>query len=590
MNIGNNLMQQPKIPAHDLPSADPREDAFRENLQTHVYDWIQAEIPSWKPDRNSCFQRTSQALTATIPGSSKMPAGLVFFKNVFDPCWSEKDLARLDAAAYPWILMILNPCERFNEFEARLREIASNLQTLLIWHPDTPSRTELETLRRLVFPDSGQGEGEPPGSRNRETIHQILANLYVARGQLTGISGKCSVSAELGGRSLCQFLSAQLDAISSREAMPASGNERHSQSADDENQALQWAELLVNRSDIHNSGAQYARDQLIEWWMNAVEGLSRRLPDFPEAFRTTRFWNEIKFVEAHAQALKPVFYNLRGGASSFQESMDLIGRHFAWDRGRMLKWRQALENLGGVALWLPTFLNSQEYVRNAFPLGSEGPDRLRAWLLQSMHNPLSFLEAKNRQEFDAKFVEFKKSYMDCYHSLHEDALHVMSGLRREESKIDPVSLRNLDLLSGLQYTDKSYLNRVKVLAKWIQRNQCTLPLRDILERYPRCFCNFNPSGNQQTAVSVSQINGIIEDGIEYFRNILRRCGYLIVEDLKSDPVDDDSLRQINSLLGDGPMIALKPETIKKLNRVILKNPSEFLTEMRKIQKISGASR
>jgi len=585
MRIEDSSAFPPQHRLPDQPFADPKEDAFREYLQLHIYDWIQAEIPSWKPERSQAYRHDSQALNATVPGSENGPAGLVYFKNVFDPCWSDKDLARLDAAAYPWILMILSPCERFYEFEARLREIAHNLHALLIWRPDTPSRTELENLRRLVFAQAAANEGVPAGGKSGETIHQILTDLYVARGQLIGISGQRVISGEMGNQDIRHYLAASLTALSNRDASAISGAQRVSAETDDESQALEWAALLTGSPDLQERGAEYARDQLIEWWMNSVEGLSRRLQDFPEPFKTTHFWNEIKFVEGHTLALKPVLYNLRGGASSFRESMDLLGRHFAWDKGRVLKWKKSLDNLGGLTLWLPAFQLALEYLRAAFPLGQESLDQLRSSLLQSIKAPLGFLEAKARSEFDKRFLEFKKNYMDCYYSLHEDALQPVSVLRKDEPKIDPVSLRNLDLLSDLQYTDKSYLNRVKVLARRTQRDQCNLPLRDILERYPRCFCNFNPCVNPQTAVSVSRINGIIQEGIEYFRNVLRGCGDLILENLKGRQVEEENLQQVNALLSDGPMVPLKWQTVRTLNDVILQNSSEFLTEMRKIRKI-----
>jgi hypothetical protein len=157
----------------------------------------------------------------------------------------------------------------------------------------------------------------------------------------------------------------------------------------------------------------------------------------------------------------------------------------------------------------------------------------------------------------------------------------MSGLKKDELKIDPVALHNLDLLSGLQYTDKSYLNRVKLLARWIQHNQCPLPLDQILETYPRCYCNFNPGSHQQPGTSGVQINGLIQEGLEYFRTILRRCGHLIMVDVEAHPIDDHSLEQITAALSDGPMIPLKVHTIKILNRIVAKNSGQFLAEIRK---------
>ena len=232
------------------------------------------------------------------------------------------------------------------------------------------------------------------------------------------------------------------------------------------------------------------------------------------------------------------------------------------------------------------FLHAREYLSAAFPLDCEGLSHLRESLLRSLDEPYRFLEARARNEFDESFSEFKKRYIDAYFLFHEDALHVISGLKKAEIKIDPVSLRNLDLLSGLQYTDKSYLNRVKILAKWIQRNQCHLPLRQILEHYPRCYCNFNPCSNQQPTDMAAQIDGIIQEGIEYFRTILRKCEHLIVGELKAQHADESSLREIAVTLSDGPMVPLKPRSISILNAMIGKHPSEFLAEIRSVGKQS----
>ncbi len=142
-------------------------------------------------------------------------------------------------------------------------------------------------------------------------------------------------------------------------------------------------------------------------------------------------------------------------------------------------------------------------------------------------------------------------------------------------------MRNLDLLSGLQYMDKRFLNRVKLLGKWVQHNQCNLPLRQTLETYPRCYCNFNPGSRQQPADAAALINGTIQDGIEYFRTHLRRCGLMIMVEVQALQVDDSTLKPITALLSDGPMIPLKSQTIKLLNRIIGKYPNEFLAEFRK---------
>jgi hypothetical protein len=129
--------------------------------------------------------------------------------------------------------------------------------------------------------------------------------------------------------------------------------------------------------------------------------------------------------------------------------------------------------------------------------------------------------------------------------------------------------------------DKRYLNRVKLLAKWVQRNQCNLPVRQILERYPRCYCNFNPSAHLQPGDSAARINSTIKDGIDYFRMRLRKCGDLIMAELKAQPVEDSMQHSISALLGDGPIPALKPQTVKILHKIIGKYPNEFLAVLRK---------
>jgi hypothetical protein len=559
-----------------------QEEEFHKRLQLLLYDWIQTEIPLWQPERGPRYQRDSQALAAAIPEGGTTPAGLVYFKSIFDPYWSDEDLARLQAAAYPWILMILSPCERFYEFETRLKEIGAQLPMLMIWRPDTPSKTELESLRSLVLEAPGQiAEAEPSVNDAIGKIRPMLASLYVRRGRLIGASDHCAIGDAIKNRSISQYLSACLSRLPLKRAEgPICGASLAAETAS-RSQALQWAALLAGRPELGRGGVAQAQERLMGWWTDSAEALPGKLPDFPEAFRTIRFWKAIKHIEGPLLALKPVFQSLRSGAFSFPEAVDHLGRNFGWDKERLLQWRQGLEELGGLMQWLPAFVHAGRYLNAAFPLDREKPDRLRESLLQSIDEPTGFLKAKARQEFDERFLEFKKSYIESYCFLHQDALFMISGLKRGEIRIDPVSLRNLDLLSGLQYTDTSYVNRVKLLARWIQHNQCNLPLRQILERYPRCYCNFNPGSNQQPSGPAAQINEIIQDGIEYFRTVLRRCGYLIMAELKTQSIDDGSLRQITAALSDGPMVPFKPQSIKILNRIIGKYPNDFLSEIRK---------
>ncbi len=349
----------------------------------------------------------------------------------------------------------------------------------------------------------------------------------------------------------------------------------------DQSRALLWGSLLTNHPELSDQSPEHIVVILMDWWEHSVERISGKLPDFPESFRTTHFRREIRFIENPLMALKPAFDSLRAGESSFWETMDHLGRTFGLNKDRLLRWKSGLESLAGLVAWQPDFLKARDYIMTAFPLGHEEIDHIRESLLQSIDESYRFLEDRTRREFDEKFSEFKKRYIEAYYLLHEDALHIGSGSKKDEIKIDPVSLRNLDLLSGLQYMDKRFLNRVKLLGKWVQRNQCHLPLRQILETYPRCYCNFNPCSQQQPADAAALINGTIQEGIEYFRTHLRHCGHMIMAEVQLQQVDDSTLQPITALLSEGPMSPLKPQTIKFLNRIIGKYPNEFLAEFRK---------
>jgi hypothetical protein len=351
---------------------------------------------------------------------------------------------------------------------------------------------------------------------------------------------------------------------------------------DSESRARRWTSLLTGNPNLKDGSLDVAQQELLKWLERSSNGISRDLSSYPDVFQTTRFWSALKTIESPLRFLKTLHQGLQSGAFSFVEAIDHIGRNFGWEEERLLRWKQGLESVSGLGRWLPAFTNSSEYVRASFPLGRDPIDRSREQLLQWIEEPYRFIGPKARSEFEERFFEFKKNYMDAYFVLHEDALHVMSGMKKDEAKIDPVALRNLDLLSELQYTDKSYLNRVKLLARWIQHNQCHLPLNQILEQYPRCYCNFNPGTRQQHTASSAQINAMIQEGLDYFRVILRRCGQIIMLDLKNQPADDNSMKQITAVLNDdGPIVPLKVQTIKALNRIIIKHSAEFVAQIRK---------
>ncbi len=596
MRTGDPFENRTKPSSASPTSSDPQvicdrqEEAFRERLQLLIYQWIQTKIPSWQPERSPRYKQASQALNATIPESDNPSRGLVYFKNVFDPFWSNEDLARVHEIAYPWMLMILSPCERFYECEPRLMQMVSNSPRLMIWRPDSPSRTELETLRRLVLTIPSETiEGKPSVDSAIEDVHLILTNLYVRRGQFIGRAFRCPIGEEIGDRSIGQHLSARLATLSLQGTTAIPQDDDVQTEAVLDKKILEWAALVADCPELQNSSFESARERLIAWWMNFPEELSARLPEFPESFMTNCFRSKIKSVEGPLLALKPIFFSLRAGTFSLAVAIEQLARNFTWDIERLRGWKQLLDNLEGFLQWMPNFIKAQEYVRAAFPLGQKIPDQLLASLLQSLNDSCRFLDKNARDEFNEKFSKFKKHYADSYFALHEDARRATRGLRKDEAKIDPVSLHNLELLSGLRYMDKSYLNRVKVLARWMQRNQCTLPLSQILERYPRCFCNFNPCSNQAPADSASRINEIIGEGIEYFRTILRKCEFWILEELKGQQIEEKLLHQITTILSSDSMVHLKPQSIKMLNGIISKHSRKFLSEIRNYRKTSKPS-
>jgi hypothetical protein len=155
-------------------------------------------------------------------------------------------------------------------------------------------------------------------------------------------------------------------------------------------------------------------------------------------------------------------------------------------------------------------------------------------------------------------------------------MQIAAGERGSGLRINAGALRNLELLSRLHHADKSIANRVHIIARWIQGNQCALPVRKILERSPRCYCNFNPASDSLLDMAADRINGLVEQGIDYFRTVLRNCREQVIEELKRMRVDQACAQQIAPLLGSGALLPLTPPAIEILNRVIEKHPQSFL--------------
>jgi len=79
------------------------------------------------------------------------------------------------------------------------------------------------------------------------------------------------------------------------------------------------------------------------------------------------------------------------------------------------------------------------------------------------------------------------------------------------------------------------------------------------------------------------MNAIIQDGVQYFRNILRRCKTRVIQGLKTMNVDDLHARQIAALLSQRRMVPLEPRTVEILNRIIQKNSKSFQAQIRSLR-------
>jgi len=568
------------------------EEEFRSRLPLLLYDWIRSEIPVWKADLGSKYERSSQSLVAPLPEGERGRTGLVYFKSVYDPFWSQEDFQVLEASQYPWILLVLSPLERFYETDAMLRELAGRSERILIWRPGRLSREEVERLQKLLsFRPSlgGVDSAAETYSEARGEARRILKSLYVERGEFLTSGDQWPIGEEIENRTLAQYLSVHLTALVSlaHDKFPEGATASLAAPVavkTDEHDVIRLAALLAGLEGREAEDPDLVRNRFLEWWNSVLEtetaALSAKARPLPDSLRTTHFWREVKLAGSHLQNLEPFLESFRRGESSLRDAIEEALRYFSGDEYRLLEWRESLQNLAGLVRWLPGFEHSRDYVLAAFPLGVEKLDEQRASLLDSIAEPHRFIQPSGRARFDKDFLDFKRGYIDYYDSAHEEALNIVSASKEAERKVDAKALQNLELLSNLLYTDKSYLNRVRILGRWILRSQCLLPVREILERYPRCYCNFNPAGNRELVESAAQINTLIQEGIEYFRGTLRKCSRMIINDLKRMKLDDFHCMQIASLLSRETLLPLKSETIEILNKVIAEHSSDFLLALR----------
>jgi hypothetical protein len=543
-----------------------------------VYEWFRSQFPVWKPDLSPKYERSSQSLMEVpIPEGAYGPAGMVHFKSVSDPLWSATDLACLKEQ-FPWILLILSPFERFYELDRTLDDLSAQSSHLAIWRPDRPTPKEVARLRvTSLVSHIAQEETAPPnggaGTMNKET-QKIFQALYVQRGILILRGARHSIIDELGVLSPQQYLSACLLSLVPPDAK--AGAALHEEV---ERQVSRWVELLCGQEclPVHNLYA--AECQLLAWAATHLEiesGILRgKFQPLPEPFLTTRFLDEARSFDAALEQVQHIIRYLHGGRIVFVQAMKQLSLAFGGDEARLLRWKSIVENLPGFLNWLPTFESEYEYISGAFPVPLESLEEIKNGLLTASAEPQRFLDAQERERFDRNFDEYKRGYVDYYQSVHEDTLHIVGNREKMKSKMDAVALRNLELLSDLPGADKSYLNRVRAMGKFLQAGQCDLPVHEILARQPRCYCGFNPQESQRQAKSIGEMGEVIRQGIDHFRSMLRQHKALIIQSLKTMGADDHHAKQIAALLSRGPMIPLKERSIEILSVIVQKHSGAF---------------
>jgi hypothetical protein len=349
----------------------------------------------------------------------------------------------------------------------------------------------------------------------------------------------------------------------------------------EERLALRWAALLCGQESIAGLSLHAAKNQILAWAAADLDiqpgALAAMRQPLPEQFVTTRFLHAARSLEAGLEYIKKIMLDLSRAEVDCIGAMMRLAQHFHSDEARLLEWKERARNAPRFQAWLPAFRHAAAYLEDSLPTPFERLEEIRCELRKLCAEPHRFLEARERECFDRCFDEFRKGYIDYYFAAHEDTVHIVGNQEKMESKVDSVALRNLELLSDLNHADRGYLNRVRALGKWVQAHQCNLPVRQILELHPRCYCNFNPMGSRHLAESVNQMNDAIRQGIDHFRSILRRSRMIIIQELKDMRIDDHHAKQIAALLSRGPMIPLRQHSIDILNAVILRHAGSFLT-------------
>jgi hypothetical protein len=544
-----------------------------------IYEFFQNQFPAWKFELHPKQGTNSLSLMdAPIPESAHGPMGVVHFKSILDPLWSTGDMTSL-RSGFPWILLILSPFERFYELDRMLEELSTETTQLVIWRPDRPTAEESACLRvnSLVSPamPAAAGQKHSGGSASSAAVRELLTALYVNRGSLIVQGVRHAIYQEMGDMGLTQYIAACLTCLASTVA--AQIVPTYQEEAED--LAAHWVSLLSGQEGQSGFNMYTGESHILAWAAahlgSGATMLTGRLQSMPDPFLTTRFRDETKFFDAAFERMNHIMHCLRRGEVGLVAAMSQVAQTFNGDETRMLRWKGLAEDLPRFLSWLPRFESSYDYISGAFPVSDVNLENTKRSLLNACAEPRRFLDACARDDFDRTFDEFKQGYVDLYQAAHEETVQIVANQEKMKARVDSVALRNLELLSDLNLVDRRYLNRARAIGKFVQSNQCYLPVREILSRQPRCYCNFNPAGNRLLVNSIDRMNETIKEGINHCRAILRKCRMVIIQELKHLSPDDPPAKQIASLLSRGPMIPLKQDSIELLNRIMKKHAGVF---------------
>ena len=343
--------------------------------------------------------------------------------------------------------------------------------------------------------------------------------------------------------------------------------------------ALSCASILTGIDEIHRMTLEEAELRFREWWVSGPAAdcvlLVERLDCLPESFMSVHFHNRTRPFANRLATMTATIERLWKNDVSFVGAMSRISAECTPGQDAAMLWQKSVDELAALMRWLPAFEHACEYIRSALPSGHPDIDRVRTSLLASIEKPDRFLAAEERDSFDRSFLEFKSHYAEAYAWAHDQSVAMIVGSVAETTGLDTTAMRNLEILSGFAQADRGCLERVRAIAAWLKDHHCSLPVRRILDRYPRCYCNFLPGADVKLQMPVSELNGMIREGIERVRELLRGCSTAILAELKSLRLSDSDTKQVVALLGQGPLVDLRPRTIEVLNAIIQRQPSRF---------------